>query len=52
MIKAMTECKAAIVVLLESSEGETMVCNTILTFNRAFLIIYLLTTGKVISLGV
>lgn len=48
----MIECKVVIVVLLELFEGEMMVCNIILIFNRVFLIIYLFIIGKVILLGV
>lgn len=48
----MIECKVVIVVLLELFEGEIMVCNIILIFNRVFLIIYLFIIGKVILLGV
>lgn len=48
----MIECKVVIVVLLELFEGEMMVCNIILIFNRVFLIIYLFIIGKVILVGV
>lgn len=48
----MIECKVVIVVLLELFEGEIMVCNIILIFNRVFLIIYLFIIGKVILVGV